>query len=268
MTYLLWRHLAAALLLIAIMPRTLRQVRRRDWLYGAVLGLFLFVAFATQTIGLQWTTPGKSGFITSLDIVHGAVPLLAGGAPLSGLGPGGRRRPGHRRPRLPEPARRPEHGQGRPAHSRLRPGLRRTDHRHRLLRAAHQARRPRAHADRRRGRAVRRRHALHGARERRLRLEGLGRDRLDGRYRHGLRLPHPGVGAALDELHPRRRDPRPRGPLRRHLRSRLRLRRAHRPLRPRRGPASSPASSSSSWRRRGPASRTRRTCCRARTEAA
>ena len=74
MTYLLWRHLAAALLLIAIMPRTLRQVRRRDWLYGAVLGLFLFVAFATQTIGLQWTTPGKSGFITSLDIVM--VPFL------------------------------------------------------------------------------------------------------------------------------------------------------------------------------------------------
>ena len=74
MTYLLWRHLAAALMLVAIMPRTVRQVRRRDWLYGAVLGLFLFIAFATQTIGLQWTTPGKSGFITSLDIVM--VPFL------------------------------------------------------------------------------------------------------------------------------------------------------------------------------------------------
>jgi len=48
--------------------------RRRDWLYGVVLGGFLFVAFATQTIGLQWTTPGKSGFITSLDIVM--VPFL------------------------------------------------------------------------------------------------------------------------------------------------------------------------------------------------
>jgi drug/metabolite transporter (DMT)-like permease len=74
MTYLLWRHVVAALMLVVVMPRTVRQVRRADWLYGAVLGLFLFVAFATQTIGLQWTTPGKNGFITSLDIVM--VPFL------------------------------------------------------------------------------------------------------------------------------------------------------------------------------------------------
>jgi drug/metabolite transporter (DMT)-like permease len=74
MTYLLWRHLVAALLLAAVMPRTVRQTTRRDWMYGLVLGLFLFIAFATQTIGLQWTTPGKSGFITSLYIVM--VPFL------------------------------------------------------------------------------------------------------------------------------------------------------------------------------------------------
>jgi drug/metabolite transporter (DMT)-like permease len=74
MTYLLWRHIVAAILLVAIMPRTVRQTTRRDWVYGGVLGLFLFVAFATQTIGLQWTTPGKNGFITSLDIVM--VPFL------------------------------------------------------------------------------------------------------------------------------------------------------------------------------------------------
>ena len=74
MTYLLWRHIVAAILLAAVMPRTARQTTRRDWLYGAVLGFFLFVAFVTQTIGLQWTTPGKSGFITSLYIVM--VPFL------------------------------------------------------------------------------------------------------------------------------------------------------------------------------------------------
>ena len=74
MTYLLWRHIVAAILLAAVMPRTVRETTRRDWLYGAVLGLFLFVAFVTQTIGLQWTTPGKSGFITSLYIVM--VPFL------------------------------------------------------------------------------------------------------------------------------------------------------------------------------------------------
>ena len=74
MTYLLWRHVAAAVMLSAVMPRTLRATTRRDWLYGTVLGLFLFVAFVTQTVGLQWTTPGKSGFITSLYIV--VVPFL------------------------------------------------------------------------------------------------------------------------------------------------------------------------------------------------
>jgi drug/metabolite transporter (DMT)-like permease len=74
MTYLLWRHVAAAIMLAAVMPRAVRQTCRRDWLYGGVLGVFLFVAFATQTIGLQWTTPGKSGFITSLYIVM--VPFL------------------------------------------------------------------------------------------------------------------------------------------------------------------------------------------------
>ena len=74
MTYLLWRHILAAIMLAAVMPRTARQTTRRDWLYGAVLGSFLFLAFVTQTIGLQWTTPGKSGFITSLYIVM--VPFL------------------------------------------------------------------------------------------------------------------------------------------------------------------------------------------------
>ncbi len=74
MTYLLWRHVVAAIMLAAVMPRTALQTRRRDWIYGAVLGFFLFAAFVTQTIGLQWTTPGKSGFITSLYIVM--VPFL------------------------------------------------------------------------------------------------------------------------------------------------------------------------------------------------
>jgi drug/metabolite transporter (DMT)-like permease len=74
MTYLLWRHILAAIMLAVVMPRTVRATTRRDWLYGAVLGLFLFFAFVTQTIGLQWTTPGKSGFITSLYIVM--VPFM------------------------------------------------------------------------------------------------------------------------------------------------------------------------------------------------
>jgi len=74
MTYLLWRHVLAAVLIVALVPRAVRRATRRDWVHGGILGLFIFAAFATQTIGLQWTTPGKSGFITSLYIVM--VPFL------------------------------------------------------------------------------------------------------------------------------------------------------------------------------------------------
>jgi EamA-like transporter family len=173
MTDLLWRHLTAALLLVAIMPRTVRQVRRVDWLYGAVLGLFLFVAFATQTIGLQGTTPGRSGLITSLDIVM--VPFLywlvarrspgwiqVGGAVLATAGLGFLSLRGGL-----------SMGEGDFPHTPLRPGLRRADHRHRLLRAAHPPRGAGAHAGGRRPRrcssSSRR---CHGARQRRFRLAG------------------------------------------------------------------------------------------------
>jgi len=74
MVYLLLRHIVATLLLVAIMPRSVTQSHRRDWLYGGILGVFLFVAFALQTIGLQYTTPGKSSFITGMNVA--VVPFL------------------------------------------------------------------------------------------------------------------------------------------------------------------------------------------------
>jgi drug/metabolite transporter (DMT)-like permease len=42
--------------------------------YGALLGLLLFGTYASQTVGLQWTTSGHSGFITGSAVV--LVPLL------------------------------------------------------------------------------------------------------------------------------------------------------------------------------------------------
>ena len=107
-----------------------------------------------RPIGLQWTTPGKSGFITSLDIVM--VPflywLVARRSP--GLDAGRRR---GRWPRLGfgflSLRGGSRHGARRPAHARRRPRLRRADHRHRLLRAAHAPGGAGAHADRGRRRA-------------------------------------------------------------------------------------------------------------------
>ena len=41
---------------------------------AAFLGLLLFLGFAAQTIGLQWTTASKSAFITGMMVVF--VPIL------------------------------------------------------------------------------------------------------------------------------------------------------------------------------------------------
>lgn len=41
---------------------------------GAILGIFLFIAFAVQTIGLVYTTPSKNAFLTSVNIV--IVPFI------------------------------------------------------------------------------------------------------------------------------------------------------------------------------------------------
>ena len=43
-------------------------------LTGVMIGLFLFAGYAFQTVGLQYTTPAKAGFITGLAVV--LAPLL------------------------------------------------------------------------------------------------------------------------------------------------------------------------------------------------
>ncbi len=71
-SFLSLRFLLGALALTAmargavLVPSTLRR--------GAVLGLFLFLGFALQTVGLVTTTPSRSAFITGLYVVF--VPVL------------------------------------------------------------------------------------------------------------------------------------------------------------------------------------------------
>jgi drug/metabolite transporter (DMT)-like permease len=74
MLYVLLRYVAAFVIFAAIAPRSLTQSRRADWVMGIVLGAFYFTALVVQTIGLQYTTPGKSSFITGLDVAM--VPFL------------------------------------------------------------------------------------------------------------------------------------------------------------------------------------------------
>lgn len=65
--------LAAALLAMAFWKRWRHMDLRCLW-QGAVLGLFMFAAYAVQTYGLMETTPGKNAFFTAVYCV--IVPFL------------------------------------------------------------------------------------------------------------------------------------------------------------------------------------------------
>jgi drug/metabolite transporter (DMT)-like permease len=83
-TFIAYRFLAAALLLVAVRPRLLVAVRprlavgRQPGLLaaGALAGLALFAGYGFQTVGLQYTTASNAGFITGLAVV--LTPLFAG----------------------------------------------------------------------------------------------------------------------------------------------------------------------------------------------
>ena len=63
------------LALLLIGWKRLLTLRWRGVGYGVLIGLFLFVAYAFQTLGLQYTSASKAGFITGLSVA--IVPLLS-----------------------------------------------------------------------------------------------------------------------------------------------------------------------------------------------
>lgn len=73
-TYLGLRFTLAALILAPFFWRRLFRAAPGDYLAGALIGLFLFGGFAFQTVGLLYTTPAKSGFITGTAVV--IVPFM------------------------------------------------------------------------------------------------------------------------------------------------------------------------------------------------
>ena len=54
--------------------RRLRKFNRSTFKYGAILSIPLLLSFLAQTIGLQYTSASKGGFITGLSVVF--VPLI------------------------------------------------------------------------------------------------------------------------------------------------------------------------------------------------
>ncbi len=74
MLYVMLRYVVATAVFAALVPRSVTRSTRPHWVMGAVLGVFYLTALVVQTIGLQYTTPGKSGFITGLNVAM--VPFL------------------------------------------------------------------------------------------------------------------------------------------------------------------------------------------------
>ncbi len=69
------RFLVGFLILSIIFYKKLMGLNRTIILKGFVLGALLYVAFALQTVGLQYTTPSKNAFLTAVNVV--IVPFIA-----------------------------------------------------------------------------------------------------------------------------------------------------------------------------------------------
>ncbi len=74
-TFLAVRFGLATLVVGAIFATRLVAAPRRELAAGSLVGAFLFAGYAFQTVGLQYTTAAKSGFITGLAVV--IVPFAA-----------------------------------------------------------------------------------------------------------------------------------------------------------------------------------------------
>lgn len=68
------RFTLAGAVLGLIIHKRLRHLTLADVKGGAVVGLFLFLAYITQTIGCQYTTAGKNAFLTAVYMI--LVPFL------------------------------------------------------------------------------------------------------------------------------------------------------------------------------------------------
>jgi len=63
------RFSIAALLFFLLFPKRILKIDRDVIYKGSILGFLLFIGFATQTIGLKYTTASKSAFITGMFVI-------------------------------------------------------------------------------------------------------------------------------------------------------------------------------------------------------
>lgn len=68
------RFLLSFILLSIIFYKKMKNITKEDIKAGFIIGVYLFLGFATQTVGLQYTTAGKQSFLTGTYVV--LVPFL------------------------------------------------------------------------------------------------------------------------------------------------------------------------------------------------
>lgn len=69
-----FRFSIAFILMVAIFYKKLKKINKKNIIGGIIIGIFLYTAFAFQTIGLQFTTAGKQAFLTGTNVI--IVPFL------------------------------------------------------------------------------------------------------------------------------------------------------------------------------------------------
>jgi len=75
-TFLAYRFFLAVLILYLIFCKRIREnIDKTALKKGVLIGIFLFLGYAFQTVGLKYTTATKAGFITGLSVV--LVPIIS-----------------------------------------------------------------------------------------------------------------------------------------------------------------------------------------------
>lgn len=69
------RFLLATILMGIISIKELKKIEKEEWKAGFFMGCALFIGFALQIIGLQYTTPSKNAFLTATNVV--IVPFIS-----------------------------------------------------------------------------------------------------------------------------------------------------------------------------------------------
>lgn len=73
--FLALRFILAFIISGIIFYKNMLKIDKKTILYGFLIGAILFLGYAFQTIGLNYTTPSKSGFITGFSVV--IVPIIS-----------------------------------------------------------------------------------------------------------------------------------------------------------------------------------------------